>query len=46
MYHLRHMWGVARHRLPMDVHKFIQQMVLDDKLEIIRKNFIHERFEQ
>jgi len=35
MYHLRHMWGVARHRLPMDVHKFIQQMVLDDKLEII-----------
>ncbi len=35
MYHLRHMWGVARHRLPMDVHKMIQQMILDDKLEII-----------
>ena len=35
MYHLRHMWGVARHRLPMDVHKHIQHMILDDKLEII-----------
>ena len=35
MYHLRHMWGVARHRLPMEVHKMVQQMILDDKLEII-----------
>lgn len=35
MYHLRHMWGVARHRLPMEVHKLIQQMILDDNLEII-----------
>ncbi|HMT28825.1 MAG TPA: FAD/NAD(P)-binding protein [Bacteroidia bacterium] len=35
MYYLRHMWGVARHRLPMDVHKYIQQMILDDKLEIV-----------
>ncbi len=35
IYHLRHMWGVARHRLPMEVHKMIQQMILDDKLEII-----------
>lgn len=32
---LRHMWGVARHRLPMDIHKVIQQEILDDKLEII-----------
>lgn len=35
MYHIRHMWGVARHRLPMDIHKMIQQLILDDKLEII-----------
>ena len=35
LYHLRHMWGVARHRLPMQIHKEIQQLILDDKLEII-----------
>jgi len=35
MYHIRHMWGVARHRLPMEIHKMIQQLILDDKLEII-----------
>ena len=35
MFHIRHMWGVARHRLPMEVHKVIQQLILDDKLEII-----------
>lgn len=35
MVHIRHMWGVARHRLPMDIHKVIQQYILDDKLEII-----------
>ena len=29
------MWGVARHRLPMEIHKMIQQLILDDKLEII-----------
>lgn len=35
MFHIRHMWGVARHRLPMDVHLQIQQMILDNSLEII-----------
>jgi uncharacterized NAD(P)/FAD-binding protein YdhS len=35
MLHLRHMWGVARHRLPMEVHKQFQQMILDETLEII-----------
>ena len=35
MYHLRHLWGVARHRLPMALHQQIQQFILDDKLEII-----------
>ena len=35
MYHIRHMWGVARHRLPMQIHALIQEMILDDKLEII-----------
>jgi uncharacterized NAD(P)/FAD-binding protein YdhS len=35
MFHIRHIWGVARHRLPMSVHHQIQEMILDDKLEII-----------
>ncbi len=35
LHHLRHLWGVARHRLPMDMHKIIQQFILDNKLEII-----------
>jgi uncharacterized NAD(P)/FAD-binding protein YdhS len=35
LFHLRHLWGVARHRLPMNIHKEIQQLILDDKLEII-----------
>lgn len=35
MYHLRHLWGVARHRLPMALHQQIQQFILDDKLEIV-----------
>jgi uncharacterized NAD(P)/FAD-binding protein YdhS len=35
IYHIRHMWGVARHRLPMEIHRQIQELILDDKLEII-----------
>jgi uncharacterized NAD(P)/FAD-binding protein YdhS len=33
--HIRHLWGVARHRLPMTMHTMLQQLILDDRLEII-----------
>ena len=35
MMHLRHLWGVARHRLPVDLHQQIQQLIKEEKLEII-----------
>lgn len=38
MYYVRHMWGVARHRLPMEIHIKLQQFILDDTLEIIAGN--------
>ena len=33
--HIRHLWEVSRHRLPMQIHEQIQQLIIDDKLEII-----------
>ena len=44
LYHLRHIWGVARHRLPKEIHQVIQQSILDDTLEIIagRIESVHE----
>ncbi len=35
MVHLRHLWGVARHRLPAGVHELMQQLILKGKLEIL-----------
>ena len=35
MTHLRHLWGVARHRLPANVHQQIQQLIKEEKLEVI-----------
>jgi len=35
MTHLRHLWGVARHRLPGEIHKQIQEMIAENKLEVI-----------
>ncbi|REJ81669.1 MAG: hypothetical protein DWQ44_11080 [Bacteroidetes bacterium] len=35
MRHLRHLWGVARHRLPQDQHEFIEQLIQDGKLKVI-----------
>lgn len=35
LFAIRHVWGIARHRLPMEVHEKIQAMVLDESLEII-----------
>ncbi|HNP49194.1 MAG TPA: FAD/NAD(P)-binding protein [Bacteroidia bacterium] len=35
MSHVRHLWGVARHRLPGTIHTQIQQLIENGKLEII-----------
>ena len=35
MSHVRHLWGVARHRLPGDIHAFIQSLIKDEKLEVL-----------
>lgn len=34
MHKLRHLWGVARHRIPMHSHDKIQQLRIDGKLHI------------
>lgn len=43
MSHLRHLWGVARHRLPEELHKKIQQMISDKKLEILAGRILDMR---
>ena len=35
MTHVRHLWGVARHRLPADVYARIQTMIGEGSLEIL-----------
>src|SRR6185436_5126335 len=35
MVHLRHLWGVARHRLPAYVHEEVQKLIKDEKLQVI-----------
>lgn len=35
MARLRHLWGVARHRIPMHIHDKLQQLRIDGKLTII-----------
>ncbi len=35
MARLRHLWGVARHRIPLHTYDKIQQLRIDDKLHII-----------
>lgn len=44
--HIRHLWEVARHRLPMQVHEQIQQLIIDDKLEIIAARIIDMQEEE
>ncbi len=34
MSRLRHLWGVARHRIPLHIHDKIQQLRIDDRLII------------
>lgn len=43
--HIRHIWGVARHRLPIEIHKELMDLKKNGQLEIIggRINDIVER---
>jgi uncharacterized NAD(P)/FAD-binding protein YdhS len=41
MMHIRHLWGVARHRLPPDVHEEIQGLINNNKLEVIAGRITH-----
>src|SRR5690606_8010082 len=41
MARLRHLWGVARHRLPMHSHDKIQQLRIDGRLKIQAGNIIN-----
>jgi uncharacterized NAD(P)/FAD-binding protein YdhS len=43
MSRLRHLWGVARHRIPLHIHDKIQQLRIDDKLTIIAGKLIDIR---
>lgn len=40
MSRLRHLWGVARHRIPMDIYEKLQQLRLNGKLTIIAGKLI------
>lgn len=35
MTHLRHMWGLARHRLPGHIHNQVEGLINESKLEVI-----------
>ncbi len=35
MAHIRHLWGVARHRLPGEVHSQIQSMIANKSLQVL-----------
>jgi uncharacterized NAD(P)/FAD-binding protein YdhS len=42
--HVRHLWGLARHRLPIHIHDQIQKLRIEKKLEILKGRIsnIHE----
>jgi uncharacterized NAD(P)/FAD-binding protein YdhS len=40
MRRFRHLWGVARHRIPMQIHDKIQQLRIDGRLQIIAGKLI------
>jgi uncharacterized NAD(P)/FAD-binding protein YdhS len=40
MARLRHLWGVARHRIPLHIHDKIQQLQIDGKLRIHAGNLV------
>ncbi len=37
---VRHLWGVARHRLPIHIYDFIQQLRIERRLVIMKGNLI------
>ena len=37
---LRHLWGVARHRIPLHIHDKLQQLRIDDRLHIFSGKII------
>lgn len=37
---LRHLWGVARHRIPLQIHDKIQQLRINRRLNVISGNII------
>jgi uncharacterized NAD(P)/FAD-binding protein YdhS len=41
MLRLRHLWGVARHRIPLHTHDKIQQLRIDGKLHILSGRIIN-----
>jgi uncharacterized NAD(P)/FAD-binding protein YdhS len=41
MLRLRHLWGVARHRIPLHTHDKIQQLRIDGKLHIVSGRIIN-----
>ncbi|HRH67661.1 MAG TPA: FAD/NAD(P)-binding protein [Bacteroidia bacterium] len=45
MSHVRHLWGVARHRLPGHIHHQVQQLIQEGKLEIIAGRILDLRDE-
>lgn len=38
---IRHLWGVARHRLPLHIHDHLQQLRLDGHLKIYAGKLLH-----
>jgi len=40
MVHVRHLWGVARHRLPSEIHKQIQEMIAQNNLQVLAGRII------
>lgn len=40
MHHLRHIWGVARHRLPMQIFQQLQEFIQKGELQIIAGRLI------
>jgi len=41
MARLRHLWGVARHRIPLHIHDRMQQLRIDNKLHIFAGNLLN-----
>jgi uncharacterized NAD(P)/FAD-binding protein YdhS len=39
--HLRHLWGVARHRLPTHIYDQMQQMRIQRKLQVIKGSLLN-----